>query len=147
MTRSRRLVLLCIIGAPLVAGGCGQSRGLVPVRGRVTFAGRNPPAVVSMTFVPNDMPANLKDSGDQPRLGSAVTASDGSFVAGTSQAGDGLRPGTYEVRLVCQDIPPAGVHSTSIRDFVPAEFSAPPLVVSREQGTIEYSVDVPTKPK
>lgn len=143
MTRSRSLAIVGILGVAVAAVGCGQSRGLVPVRGRVTFAGRNPPAVVSMTFVPNDMPANLKDSGTEPRLGSAVTASDGSFTASTFHAGDGLRPGTYEVRLVCQDIPPAAVHSASIKDFVPAGFSAPPLVVSSDQGKIEYSVDVP----
>jgi hypothetical protein len=60
----------------VVAAGC-DSRGLVPVEGRITFAGQQPPASGYVFFVPVEAPAK----------------------------GDGLRPGTYEARVRVPSVP------------------------------------------
>lgn len=140
------IVIIGLLGGA-AAGGCG-SKGLLPVAGHVTFAGQPPPGRGYVYFVPRDMSTNLKQDRSGPLPGTAVFAADGSFRAGTFKDGDGLRPGTYEVRLECSAEPsPRQVdmktHDALAKSAIPAGFAAPDLVVPVSGGrSVRYDVDV-----
>jgi hypothetical protein len=87
-----------------VATGCG-SKGLVPVEGRVSFGGKSPPGPGYLFFVPREMSRNRKPDRTGPLSGTALCMQDGVFRATTFTDGDGLRPGTYEVRVECGAAP------------------------------------------
>lgn len=137
----------CLLAITLcVATGCGDNRGLVPVRGRVTFGGGDPPAPGVLYFVPTGAPAIGPETPGTPRAGSAIFRADGRFQTTTFRDGDGMRPGVYEVRLVCETAPPdADVNPGGFRDHVPKGFKPPPLEVpTNRRAAVVYDVDVPT---
>lgn len=138
-----------LLGLAVVATGCGESRGLVPVRGKVTFGGDKPFQSGVLIFSPTDMPATVKDTGRDPRPGQAAFESDGDFAATTFRVADGLRPGTYDVTVICTSAPhdeTAGI--AEVVNHVPASFSAPRLVVPADaRSVVQYNVDVPAKRK
>lgn len=131
----------------MVAAGCG-SKGLVPVEGRVTFAGGQPPGPGHLFFVPREMSLDAKRDRGSPLPGTAVFLGDGGFRAGTFTQGDGLRPGTYEVRLDCSASPAGSAvdqksHDAPPRQLVPPEFRPPDLVVPRRgPRPVRYDLDV-----
>lgn len=133
--------------AALAAPGCG-SNGLVPIEGRVTVAGATPPARGHLFFVPREMSVDQKHDRDGPLPGTALCATDGTFKASTFVEGDGLRPGTYEVRFECAAGPPAAkfdvsTHDAPVKTAVPAGFVAPDLVVPPSgPRPIRYDLDV-----
>ncbi|MCX7414300.1 MAG: hypothetical protein NTW36_12785 [Planctomycetia bacterium] len=139
------LVFLVLVGAV----GCGESRNLVPVHGRVSFGGGKPPASGLLAFVPNDMPARRVDTGHDPRPGRAIFDADGKYKAATFRDADGLRPGTYDVRVICETLPPGGDPETAAAiSYVPASFNAPPLEVPKDaRSAVEYNIDVPAPRK
>ena len=149
MTRTRGLVHAGAFAAALAvtATGCG-SKGLVPVEGRVTFAGGQPPGPGHLFFVPREMSLDATRDRGGPLPGTAVFLGDGGFRAGTFTQGDGLRPGTYEVRLDCSagperaEVDPAS-HDAPARQLVPAAFQPPDLVVPRGgPRPVRYDLDV-----
>lgn len=146
MNLSRLRILASLLAAALAASGCGESRNLVPVRGRVTFAGGNPPQCGVVIFVPTDMPATIKDTGHDPRPGRATFESDGRFAANTFRAADGLRPGTYDVNVICTSAPPDETTGRAEAvNHVPTNFTAPRLVVPADaRSAVEYNIDVPS---
>lgn len=138
--------------SPLVACatlliGCGPDFGTVPVQGRVTFQGADPPGLGYLYFVPAaDGPPRADGSGQ--RSGSAMWLKDGNFRAGTFRADDGLRPGTYTVRIECilsDTTSPASPDRESAGvSAVPAGFRPPDLVVPADaRGPVRYDLDVP----
>jgi hypothetical protein len=134
---------IVMLAAALAAGGCGRAAGLVPVRGKVTFAGKPPPAAVAITFVPHAMQESGRDDGKSSRLGVATVAADGSFQAGTFRLNDGLRPGTYDVQISCDQAPSSTDDHGPATSHVPRSFVAPVLVVPADEGaSVRYSVDV-----
>lgn len=145
--RSTAWIVIATTVAATAAGGCG-SKGLVPVSGRVTFAGESPPGPGCIYFVPRAMTTNLKRDRSGPLPGSGLLAADGSFRAATFTEGDGLRPGTYEVRLECTTgrAPSqldAKTHDAPVGTAVPVAFTATDLVVPASgSGSVRYDVDV-----
>ena len=138
-TRCPLPLVLCL------AAGCGDSRGLVPGHGRVTFGGGDPPVPGALYIVPEGPPATGKDTPTTPRVGSATFGADGRFRAMTFRDGDGLRPGVYEVRIECATPPPdVDVNPGGWVDHVPKGFTAPRLEVpaGRKQAVV-YDLDVP----
>ncbi|MFM8579129.1 MAG: hypothetical protein ACKOCN_10065 [Planctomycetaceae bacterium] len=140
-----RLVALLVLVAGLA--GCRGAKGLVAVEGRVRFAGRTPPAPGTLYFVPREMSKDLARDRSGSLPGTAVFLEDGSFRAGTFTQGDGLRPGTYEVRIECvTKTGGAGIdpHEAPRRCHVPAAFQPPDLVIPGS-GTqpVRYDLDVP----
>ncbi len=84
------------------------------------------------------VPAGQHDS----PAGPAIFLQDGTFRAGTFKPGDGLRPGTYEVRLECS-IATSKDHDGGGRSLVPSDFTPPDLVVpSTGSRPVRYDVDV-----
>ena len=126
--------------------GCG-SKGLVPVEGRITFGGTSPPGPGYLFFVPREMSKNLKQDRTGSLPGTALFMQDGAFRATTFTDGDGLRPGTYEVRVECSAAPTKPVdvktHDAASKDLVPQAFQPPDLVVPPSgPRPVRYDLDV-----
>lgn len=140
MTLSR---VMCLSAAVLVLGGasgCG-SRGLVPVEGRVTFAGQPPPAGGYVFFVPVDGGAGSE--GIKPRSGTALFMQDGAFTVTTFKNGDGLRPGRYEARVECAKPRTGGASEGDGGSAVPPNFKPPEIVVPASgSGSVRVDIDV-----
>jgi hypothetical protein len=132
-----RLALTCF--AVAVTTGCGSDRPLVPVSGRVTYAGGDWPIQGTITFGPKKT-----EDGKIPRLGSANFDKEGNFEVGSYQPGDGLMPGTYKVTVSCisSSDPSKTVEEL---DLVPQTFKPEDLVVEAGSGPIELNLDVPKK--
>ena len=135
------------IGVTLMfVGGCGRGHGLpmVPVSGRVTFAGGPCPAAGNVTFTPVEVASGLPR-----RPGSATFYTDGEFAVTSFRKGDGLIPGRYEVAITCY----SGLPDPWSRDpwgdvsYVPSDFRPQELVVEAESDPIELNYDVPPKKK
>jgi hypothetical protein len=130
----------------LVLVGC-NSKGLVPVEGRITFAAGNPPATGYIYFLPREMSINKRSDPTGPLPATARFETDGNFRGTTFSDGDGIRPGTYEVRIDCS-APPAKVsaeagHAASGKSLIPKGFQPPDLVVpSSGPRPVRYDLDV-----
>jgi len=122
--------------SPLVTlaflSGCGPNLGLVPVTGRVTFAGKSPPAECSLIFAPADAALKL-------RPGVAICDSTGHFRAGSYKLGDGLLPGRYRPRLRCIDVANATETKPPV-DYVPDGFELPVFEVPPQGVAIDFDV-------
>jgi hypothetical protein len=127
--RTLRLVLPIAL---LMTGGCGPNLGLVPVTGRVTFAGKSPPAECSLIFAPADAASKL-------RPGVAICDSSGYFRAGSYKLGDGLLPGRYRPRLRCIDFANATETKPPV-DHVPEGFELPVFEVPSQGVEIDFDV-------
>ncbi len=121
--------------------GCGSSNQipLIPVKGKITFGGQQPPANVSITF------AALETEDELPRIpGQAVIAADGSYYVRTEQAGNGLIPGRYVANVECWKEEPTmdkpGVSHVPL-GFRPAK----ELVVDSSSSAIVYDIEVPSE--
>jgi hypothetical protein len=130
------------------AAGCGNSKGLVPVEGRVTFSGKKPSASGYLYFVPREMSVNERRDRAGSLPGTALFLMDGGFRAGTFTPGDGLRPGTYEVRIECaataaDNADRKAAHYAASPTLVPAGVRPPDLVVPSTGGhRVVYDLDV-----
>jgi len=127
--------------------GCGSSKGLVPVEGRVSFGGGNPPGAGYLFFVPREMSTNRKKDSEGSLPGTALFKADGSFRATTFTEGDGLRAGSYEVRIECTAAPSKPLdpktHDLPAKELVPAGFQPPDLVVPPSgPQPVRYDLDV-----
>lgn len=139
---SRRALLATGVGWVLtICTGCGP-RGLpdtVGVQGRVTFGGGECPHPGYVFFVPEP---NQAGGATAPRAGSGRFQREGRFTVTTLRPDDGLLPGSYAVRVVCEL--PAEDDDSRGRSFVPSGFSAPGLTVPPDAaGPLTYAVDVP----
>jgi hypothetical protein len=142
------LIASLVLGASLT--GC-NSKGLVPVEGRVTFVGKDPQTVGYLYFVPREMSTDKLQDRTGPLTGTAQFGLNGFFRGTTFRDGDGLRPGTYEVRLQCEGRPaghlsPEQAHDAPRRSLVPRGFAAPDLVVPTSgPRPVRYDLDVPAE--
>ena len=133
MTARRiRTFWLAIAVVALMTGGCGPNLGLVPVTGRVTFAGKSPPAECSLIFAPADAASKL-------RPGVAICDSSGYFRAGSYTLGDGLLPGRYRPRLRCVNFANA-TETKPPSDHVPEGFELPVFEVPSQGVEIDFDV-------
>ncbi|MCA9236798.1 MAG: hypothetical protein KDA44_15085 [Planctomycetales bacterium] len=78
------------------------------------------------------------------RPGTAAFGTDGEFTATSFKDGDGLLPGTYQVRVICLSAPPAGVPLDSV-SLVPLDWAPEDLVVKGDEGEISVEYDIPPK--
>lgn len=130
MGRIRMLVASsAVAGVILLTAGCDASRGVIPVEGRISFAGQPPPSPGYVYFVPLDGKAGGADDDTRPRAGTAIFTPDGMFTVTTFKQHDGLRPGRYEARVECSF--PAEAHSAA-KTAVPPGFKPPEVTVSTE---------------
>jgi hypothetical protein len=115
---------------------------MVPVSGKVTFAGGPCPGIGNVGFTPIEVAAGLPR-----RPGSGRFAADGSFVVTSFNEGDGLLPGRYEVRVLCYSgLPdPRSPDPWGDVSYVPEDYRPPELVVAVDSDPIKVEYDVPPK--
>jgi hypothetical protein len=125
-----------------VAGCGGKGLPVVPVKGKVTFAGGPPPAAGTISFTPVRIAEGLPN-----RPGRATFDKEGNFSVTSFSQNDGLLPGTYHASVSCwMGTPSSGDPSSFERlNYVPKSFVAPPVEVDREAGSVEIAIDVPKK--
>ncbi len=87
---SRVMVPALVASALAALSGCGESNGLFPVSGQVTYRGE-PAAGARVSFLPKGPDAA---SGEVPR---AEVGPDGSFRLASGDLGAGAKPGRYAV--------------------------------------------------
>ena len=121
--------------------GCSDGRGLVPVKGRITFDGAQPPKAGRLNFAPA-----TAAEGYPRRPGQASFDSEGKFEATSYQPGDGLTPGTYRVNVICVEHDPAPVPGGfEAVTYVAPGYQGQEVVVSAGSKPIELNFDVPLK--
>jgi hypothetical protein len=137
------------LAAVLLAGatvGCGSGNGLpvVPVSGKITFAGGPCPGPGNVTFNPLEVEPGLPR-----RPGSATFFQDGAFVVTSFQKGDGLVPGRYEVKITCDSgLPdPRSPDPWGDVTYIDKDYQPPELVVAAGSAPIEVNYDVTPKKK
>ena len=136
--QTSRLALAAFVLACFGLMGCGSSSQLplVPVKGKITFAGEKPPAKVSLTF------AALETENELPRIpGIAVVADDGSYYVQTEQVGNGLIPGRYVVNVECWKQEPT-MDNTAGESYIPRTFKPEELEVKAGSSTVQHNIDV-----
>lgn len=127
-----RIFTLAVLG--LIASGCSRDLPeLVPVSGRVQFAGESPPATGVIHFLP------LERSGNLPRKpGMGSFGMDGRFEVQSFNGVKGLVPGRYRVKIECFSHPPAaspgGYEKAS---YVPADYQPPELIIEPNQRRVD----------
>ena len=136
-----------VAAAAVIQAGCGGNPyDTVPVSGRVTFDGREPAAECELYFVPS-MAQEAQPQRFRPRPAVALSSLDGAFVVSSFKEGDGLLPGTYEVRVECWKTRPKesedGKPAVKGVSHVPAGFTPPTLTVDPAQAAIRYDLEVP----
>lgn len=143
MTTLRYSILLlpCVIAIL----GCGDADKalVVPVSGKVTFAGGPCPKPGTITFSPTNIAEGLPR-----RPGTAEFKEDGTFVATSFAKGDGLVPGVYTASITCWNGKPSGDDPGSFErlNLVPTDYQ-PEVVVDADGGVVEVNFDVPPKKK
>ena len=128
----------------LVAGCNDSGLPIVPVYGKVTFAGGSPPKGGSITFSPIQVAEGLPS-----RPGTASFDESGKFQVTSFQQNDGLVPGTYQASLDCWMQTPYADDPTTFERFnhVPKTYQPPPITVSADADEVEVNFDVPPKKK
>jgi hypothetical protein len=143
VTKIKRAPALLVAVITLLITGCGDSRyPMTEVAGKVMFSGGPPPKAGRIAFqlVPGS------GSGELPyRPGTAAFGADGEFQVTTFEKGDGLMPGTYEVRIICIDGLPGQTKSFDDVSFVPPNWKPENLVVTGEEHSMNVDFDVPPK--
>ena len=130
-------------GLALAASGCGGSRPqTVPVSGRVTVAGKAPPAGGAVWFT-----AEEAAPGFPMRPGIGDFAADGAYQAKTFTTGDGLLPGRYKLRIDCWKTPP-NMEGKPSQSYLPAKYQNPQqsgleLNVKPGDDPIMLDIDIP----
>jgi hypothetical protein len=142
-SNSLRKTLACALFGLLLCG-CGRRDlpELVPVSGRVQFAGGPPPAAGVIHFLPLDVAEGLPR-----RPGMGAFGSDGAFTAISFNGAKGLVPGRYRVRIECLAREPAPVPGDYEKaSYVPANYQPPELVVERDGPSLDDLIyNVPKK--
>jgi len=137
------IILFVVVGLAETTAGCGNNGlPLVPVSGKVTFAGAKPPAAGTVTFTPINVQQGLPH-----RPGSAHFDEQGDFQVTSFKEKDGLIPGTYYARVTCWKGKPSSSDPSSFErlNYVPKDFQAAPVVVDKKAGSVEVAIDVPRK--
>jgi hypothetical protein len=132
------LLALSLFGS--IVGCSDNGLGLVPVSGKVTFAGQPPPKGGTITFNPITVQEGLPR-----RPGTAQFAQDGTFTVTSFKKGDGLVPGTYHPRVACWKAPPDSNDPSSFDrlNYVPKDFQPDPIVVAADADEVDVIIDVP----
>ncbi len=138
MTLVRTGSLLLLASGLLVSFGC--SRGgpeTIPVFGKVTFEGREPPEACRVFFRPVEGAAAAR-----PAVAQAER--DGAYEAKAFKDAEGLLPGSYSLNVSYIDIKP-GTDPTIESNWITQNFDAGELVVSADADEVQYDITVPAK--
>lgn len=119
----------CLAACLLLASGCAEDRGLIPVSGKVTLDGKAMPGRGDLTFVPVEIA-----EGFPVRPAKAEFDVDGEYSAQSFTPGDGLYPGTYRVLVSCWEVAPTP-------DGPPAKSYISQRYQSRAESNLEVKVD------
>lgn len=126
--------------ACLSAAGCGGSgMPTTKVQGAVTFEGGPPPKPGDISF---SLVEGTGAAGLPYRPGSGSFGTDGRFEVTSFEKGDGLLPGTYEVRITCLSAPPSQGPLAKL-SYVPLDWEAENLVITGDESAITVDYDVP----
>jgi hypothetical protein len=132
------LFVVAIVAAVMPTAGCDSGLPLVPVRGKVTFNGAQPPAAGVVSFAPLAVAEGLPR-----RPGRATFDTDGEFQASSFQPGDGLVPGRYGVTITCQKSASSDQVDPQQFSYVRRGYQAPEVVVEAGKQEIQVDFDVP----
>jgi hypothetical protein len=123
-----------LVAALVVLTGCQPNYGTVQVTGRVTFAGKPPPASCAVFFMP-------LDSSMKARPGIALCDANGGFRAGSYNPRDGLLPGRYRASVRC--LKSLGDETTAASSHVPDGFVGPEFTVTEKPAApVNVTIDV-----
>jgi hypothetical protein len=126
----------------LLVTGCGGSGlPLTKVTGRVTFNGGPPPAEGLITFA---IVPGTGAEGLPYRPGNAPFGKDGEFEVTSFAQGDGLLPGTYNVKITCLSGPPSAGPLEKL-SYVPLDWVPEQLVIKGDEEPLAVEYDVPPK--
>lgn len=125
----------------LVAPGCSDREGLIPVSGRVTFNGGEMPGKGYLRFVPLKV-----EQGYQRRPGMALFETDGKCEVRSFQPGDGLYPGEYAVFPFCWEVEPS-MDGPPEKSYLPKKYADPRnppfrIAVNSESSPIEFAFNI-----
>jgi hypothetical protein len=124
--------------------GCGHSGPkLVPVSGRITFAGGTWPNAGALYFTPVEAAA-----GFPMRPGSADFGTDGNFTVTSFKPGDGLVPGRYHIGIQCWSTAPVMGSKTAAKSVISEKYRSPAtsgleLEVKPDESSATVQWDVP----
>jgi len=139
---SRTALILAFTSLGMVSGCNDSGLPMVPVSGKITFAGGPPPAAGTVTFTPISVADGLPR-----RPGTARFETDGNFRVTSFKKNDGLIPGSYYANVSCWQGEPSHKDPSSYERMnnVPKGFEAPPVAVDPEADEVEVTIDVPKK--
>jgi hypothetical protein len=140
-TCDRRIFVAMISLSLLNLSGCDTGPYTVPVRGRVTFDGKDWPAAGTLYFLPIEAA-----TGFPKRPGLAPFDTTGKFAAQTFISGDGLFPGHYRLHVACWQVPPSMANPAG-KSYVPAKFRNPSsagleVIVKPGDKSVDIDFDV-----
>ncbi|VTU02726.1 Uncharacterized protein OS=Singulisphaera acidiphila (strain ATCC BAA-1392 / DSM 18658 / VKM B-2454 / MOB10) GN=Sinac_3174 PE=4 SV=1 [Gemmataceae bacterium] len=136
----RSCVFLALV---LAAGGCGPSGPqCVPVSGRVTLDGANPPGPGTIYFTPE----SAGSDGVPLRPATGDFDADGTYSAKSFTPGDGLLPGKYVIRVDCYKTPP-NMEGKPVVSYLPPRYRNPSesgLTLTVEPGAkpVRFNLDL-----
>lgn len=135
----RSLKRLCCLALLVATFGCGdQGPGLIPVTGKITYAGGAWPKGGMINFNPVEPAAGF------PRLnGTAEFGPDGSFVVKSTGDKQGLVPGKYAINIECWETTPSMETGAPGKSYVPGTFQAPAVEIAVGDKSKEVTFDVP----
>jgi hypothetical protein len=123
--------------------GCSDNGiPVIPVNGKITFAGGPPPKPGSITFTPISVAEGLPN-----RPATAMFNVDGAFQVTSFKENDGLIPGTYHARVDCWKQQPTLNNPITFETYndVPKDFMPPPIAIGADADVVEVVIDVPKK--
>jgi hypothetical protein len=138
-----QIAVFLALAVAMIAGCSDNGLPMVPVYGKVTFAGGPPPKPGSITFSPISIEPGLPN-----RPGTAQFDTNGEFQVTSFKKNDGLVAGTYQANIACWLKSPSASDPSSFDRFnaVPKGFEPPQVVVGADAGEVEVVIDVPKKP-
>lgn len=118
--------------------GCtGSGPDTIPVYGKVSFAGREPPQVCRLFFQPVE-PAGAT----RPTV--VEMGSDGTYRASAFRGRDGLRPGKYQIRVTYFDLKPGGDPNQET-GWKEQQFDAGEVIVAADSRGVERNIEISAK--
>jgi len=142
LTTSYMAANVAILALLLASSGCGEEGlPIIPVSGKVTYAGGPVPTEGTISFSPISV-----EEGLPRRPGRARFQEDGLFEATSFKEGDGLIPGRYAAMISMWMGQPVSEDPSSFErlNYVPKTYR-PEVVVERTADSVEVNFDVPKK--
>ena len=127
----KRLLFLLVLSATL--SGCSRSP-VVPVSGKLSFAGRDVPEVCRLSFVPKSADGVIRPSG-------ATMEADGTYRLAPFKGVEGLLPGTYAVRVSYFDLKKNG-NPDREGDWIEHTFEGEDLTIEQGASAVTHDIEV-----